>query len=100
MSSKSDFNINFLFDKNLVKEESYRVNLDQPDVETLHKTVLNLPEETITMGKKSGNEENVKIKIILPILKFLGFDISNIFPYRSYENFNIKDLWNHNFKHL
>ncbi|MBS3134509.1 hypothetical protein J4214_04735 [Candidatus Woesearchaeota archaeon] len=36
----------------------------------------NIDLNLITYGKKAGVEENVKLKIIIPILQLLGYDVS------------------------
>jgi len=46
--------------------------MDKKEVLKLQNIDFNL----ITYGKKAGVEENVKLKIIIPLLKFLGYDIN------------------------
>jgi len=68
-------NLKPLFNQKLLCNYYKKIDIPQSKIETLSEKVFNLPEEAITMGKKSGNEENVKNKIVLQLLKkFLDFD--------------------------
>ncbi len=67
-------NQNPLFNQKLLYNYYKKIDISQSKIETLSEKVFNLREEAITMGKKSGNEENVKNKIVLQLLKFLDFD--------------------------
>ena len=67
-------NRNPLFNPKLLYEYLKKVDIAEAKIKILNEKVFNLPEEVITMGKKSGNEENVKNKIILQFLKFLDYE--------------------------
>jgi len=67
-------NKNPLFNHKLLHEHYKKINIPDDKIKTLTEKVFNLPEESITMGKKSGNEENVKNKVVIQLLKFLDFD--------------------------
>ncbi len=67
-------NKNHLFNQKLLIEKYRKIEIDDDSLKELTEKVFNLPEESITMGKKTGNEENVKNKVVVQLLKFLGFD--------------------------
>jgi hypothetical protein len=67
-------NLKPLFNQKLLYSYYKKIDIPQSKIEQLREKVFNLPEEAITMGKKSGNEENVKNKIVLQLVKFLDFD--------------------------
>ena len=67
-------NKNPLFNQRLLNDYYKKIDIPDDKYNDLVEKVFNLPEKSITMGKKSGNEENVKNKVVLQILKFLGFD--------------------------
>lgn len=67
-------NLKPLFNQKLLYNYYKKIDIPQSKIETLNEKVFNLPEEAITMGKKSGNEENVKNKIVIQLVKFLDFD--------------------------
>ncbi|OLS19075.1 MAG: Type IIS restriction enzyme Eco57I [Candidatus Heimdallarchaeota archaeon LC_3] len=65
-----------LFDSHLLQEEASKISFEEEKIRKIIDNVFSLSEQSITMGKKAGNEENVKIKIVLPLLEFLNFDIA------------------------
>ena len=67
-------NLKPLFNPKLLYSYYKKIDIPQSKIEMLTEKVFNIPEEAITMGKKSGNEENVKNKIVLQLVKFLDFD--------------------------
>lgn len=67
-------NKNPLFNQKLLYEYYKKIDIPEAKIKNLNEKVFDLPEESITMGKKSGNEENVKNKIVLQLVKFLDFD--------------------------
>ncbi len=67
-------NKNPLFNHKLLYDYYKRINIPDVKIKALNEKVFNLPAEAITMGKKSGNEENVKNKVVLQFLKFLDYD--------------------------
>ena len=67
-------NLKPLFNPKLLYSYYKKIDIPQSKIEILSEKVFNIPEEAITMGKKSGNEENVKNKIVIQLVKFLDFD--------------------------
>lgn len=63
-----------LFNPNLLYDYYKKIDISKSKIDMLNDKIFNLPEEAITQGKKSGNEENVKNKIVIQLIKFLGFD--------------------------
>lgn len=69
---------NPLFDKNLIKKRIKETvisdSIYQKFLTEINPLIEN--ESLITMNKNMGNEENVRIKVIVPILELLGYDTS------------------------
>ena len=63
-----------LFNPKLLYNYYKKIDISKSKIDILNNKVFNLPEEAITQSKKSGNEENVKNKIVIQLIKFLGFD--------------------------
>ena len=63
-------NKNPLFNQKLLYEYYKKIDIPEAKIKNLNEKVFNLPKESITMGKKSGNEENDKNKIIFQLFRF------------------------------
>lgn len=63
-----------LFNQKLIIDYLSSIEIPTEKIVDITQNVFNLDEKSITMGKTKGNEENVKNKIIVKILNFLGFD--------------------------
>jgi type I restriction-modification system DNA methylase subunit len=65
---------NYLFSSKIINNKIEEIEIPQDALENFSKNILSLEESAITMGKPKGNEENVRVKVVVPILEFLGFD--------------------------
>ncbi|WP_371804793.1 Eco57I restriction-modification methylase domain-containing protein [Candidatus Lokiarchaeum ossiferum] len=76
-------NSNSLFIPKIIANYIKTIDLSTDSINKLNDNVLSLKESLITMGKPSGNEENVRVKVIVPVLEFLGFDIAKDIDFES-----------------